>query len=357
MNPATGGPEGDELDALQRWLAARLPERGPFLLSLMAGGASPRRFCRVRCADGETFVLMLVPEHTPDVAKARELGRPWPFLEIRELLRDRGVRVPELLASDTAGGLLLVEDLGATLAEHLESAPTARLELYRTAVRDLARAQRALEPLPEGSVVRLRAFDHALLLWEVRHFREWGLEARGVTLDAELAERFERAADYLAVTIAALPQGYVHRDYQSRNLMVCRSPGGLGLGWIDFQDSLLGPRAYDLVALLCDSYQPFDRSFVEGCLDEYAETAGLAATERRRLGREFDLISVQRKLKDAGRFVFIERNKNDPSFLRYVEPTLDIVRQALARLDDDATLRDLRALLDQVVPGGRGASV
>ena len=45
------------------------------------------------------------------------------------------------------------------------------------------------------------------------------------------------------------------------------------LCWIDFQDALLGPRVYDLVALLNDSYQTFDRAFVEARLDEYARAA------------------------------------------------------------------------------------
>jgi N-acetylmuramate 1-kinase len=355
MTPATGTVQDQEREALEHWLATTLPARGPFALTLMTGGASPRRFCRVRTAGGESLVVMLVPEHTPDVAKARELGRQWPFLEIRELLEQRGVRVPRLIAQDTAQGRLLVEDLGATLAEHLATAPGERAELYRKAVRDLERAQRALQPLPEDSMIRLRAFDHALLHWELQHFREWGLEARGIGLNAEQSQRFGRAATHLAATIAALPQGFVHRDYQSRNLMVCRAGGATELGWIDFQDALLGPRAYDLVALLCDSYQPFDRVFVDSCLDDYARAAELDAAQRAALGREFDLITVQRKLKDAGRFVFIERSKGDASFLVFVEPTLAIVRQALDRLGDDAILADLAALLAQLVPGGRGA--
>jgi len=356
MAPATGSTPSDERDALRRWLGEVMPDRGPFDLAAMTGGISPRRFWRARSRDGESAIVMVVPEHTPDVVKARELGRRWPFLEVRDLLEQSGVRVPRLLVDDSAHGRLLVEDLGQTLAEHLIEAPEARASLYRLAVRDLQRAQRALDPLPADSIIGLRAFDHALLLWEVRHFREWGLEARGITLTAEQSERFERGAEHLAGTIAALPRGFVHRDYQSRNLMVCREGAGVTLGWIDFQDALLGPRAYDLVALLCDSYQPFDRSLVESCLDEYAAAAALSSGQRRALGREFDLISVQRKLKDAGRFVFFERSQGDASYLPFVEPTLDIVRQALARLGDDATLRDLAGLLDQLIPGGGGAA-
>ena len=109
-----------------------------------------------------------------------------------------------------------------------------------------------------------------------------------------------------------------------------RREAGVGewrsLCWIDFQDALLGPRVYDLVALLNDSYQTFDRPFIEARLDEYARAARLGAEARAEVGREFDRVTVQRKLKDAGRFVFIDRVKKNPSFLKFVEPTIAKVR-------------------------------
>jgi aminoglycoside/choline kinase family phosphotransferase len=100
--------------------------------------------------------------------------------------------------------------------------------------------------------------------------------------------------------------------------------------------------------LLCDSYQPFAPSFVEQRLSDYRTTRGLAADDARSLRREFDLITVQRKLKDAGRFVFIEKNRADPSFLPFVDPTLAIVRQALARLSDVPELAELARLFEAV---------
>lgn len=114
--------------------------------------------------------------------------------------------------------------------------------------------------------------------------------------------------------------------------------------WIDFQDALLGPRVYDLVALLNDSYQEFDRAFVESRLGEYAAVAGIPDVGQ--LHAEFDLVTVQRKLKDAGRFVFIDRQKGNPSFLKFVEPTIKKVGGALARLaPTDPDMAELRAVL------------
>ena len=62
------------------------------------------------------------------------------------------------------------------------------------------------------------------------------------------------------------------------------------------------------------------------------------------LVREFDRVTVQRKLKDAGRFVFIDRQRQNPAFLPFVSPTIRKVGAALARLAPDET--DMAALLD-----------
>src|SRR6185437_7697834 len=167
------------------------------------------------------------------------------------------------------------------------------------------------------------------------HFREWGLDARDRALPAEERARFDALSDRLARRIAGWSRGFVHRDYQSRNLMVREQGAGLSVTWIDFQDALLGPRVYDLVALLNDSYQSFDRAFIDDRLDDFSAAAGLDAAERAALGREFDVVTVQRKLKDAGRFVFIDRVKKNPAFLPYFEPSLAKVRAALERLSDE----------------------
>ena len=94
--------------------------------------------------------------------------------------------------------------------------------------------------------------------------------------------------------------------------------------------------------------QTFDDAFVSARLDEFAAHHDMDAESRRALGREFDLVTVQRKLKDAGRFVFIEHKKGDPSYLRFVEPTIAKVRRALARLRGEPRLDDLALLLDRI---------
>ncbi|HEY5957573.1 MAG TPA: phosphotransferase [Polyangiaceae bacterium] len=336
------------IDAALRLVSGLGESAEQVTIERIPGGASTRQFARVRCGPSTTLIAIFVPDanRSDEIDKSGANTSRWPFLEVRDLLAERGIRVPRVIAEACDQGLLLVEDLGdLTLATALEQRPGYRVQLYQTAVRDLAHAQRRLRELPQGSVIARRAFDADLLYWEIDHFREWGLEKRGIQLTPAERVTFDQAAALLAKEIAAWPRSFVHRDYQSRNLMVrFENDGQFHLTWIDFQDALLGPRIYDMVALLGDSYQCFEREFVLARLSEYAEALELsdAASE---LEREFDLVTVQRKLKDAGRFVFIDRVKGNPGFLEFVEPTIDKALDALTRLRHEPALFALESLL------------
>ncbi len=341
-----------ELDLdLAKDLAARTLGAAPTSLERMPGGASTRIYLGASLAEPaagrRSVILMFVPDARPDEVTSGAARDRWPFLEVRDLLASRGVGVVEVLAEHCEQGFLVLEDLGdETLAVFLTREPGRKEELYQRAVRDLAAAHTGLARLPEDSVVATRSFDETLLHWEIEHFREWALEARGTFLAPAEREVWDRVARALATRVAAMPSCFVHRDYQSRNLMVRRGGGGeASLSWIDFQDALLGPRVYDLVALLGDSYQTFEPTFIDARLEDFAVARGLSAEDRATLRREFDLVTVQRKLKDAGRFVFIDRVKKNPDFLGFVEPTIEKVRAALARLRDDDDMRALEGAL------------
>jgi aminoglycoside/choline kinase family phosphotransferase len=165
---------------------------------------------------------------------------------------------------------------------------------------------------------------------------------------ASSAERAEldRIFRGLAQRLAAEPRGFTHRDYQSRNLMLKDRE----LVLIDFQDALQGPRQYDLVALLRDSYVELDWSFVNQMLDRYIATferAGGQAIAPGPFKSFFDLLTVQRKLKDAARFEYIHRVKGNSSFLVSIPASLRYVAAAFERLPE---LADLRALTSRYVP-------
>jgi aminoglycoside/choline kinase family phosphotransferase len=107
---------------------------------------------------------------------------------------------------------------------------------------------------------------------------------------------------------------------------------------IDFQDALLGTAAYDLVGLLRDSYVALSNSLLDELVDYHAGKAGHDAASFRAL---FDLQTVQRKLKDSGRFVFIDRVKKNQSFLIHIPNSLAYVANAFSRQPDLAPLQEI----------------
>jgi aminoglycoside/choline kinase family phosphotransferase len=332
---ATGQPAG---------AVARLP-----------GGAGNRIYWRVRSLDAaRSAVVMELP---PDAAKSEEASKDHvhpelPFLNVDRYLTRIGVRVPRIYLDAAEQGYLVIEDLTDRTLERALLEGGDREQIYGKAIDALARLRAHAEKSPDPHCLAwTRAFDYDLYHWEFEHFIEYGLLARGaVPTEAELQTlRGEFAR--ISQELASAPRSFTHRDYQSRNIMVTDAGEQVV---IDFQDALQGPRQYDLVALLRDSYVELDRPLIDRMLRRYQEA--FAAEGGPRLDPSafvafFDLLTVQRKLKDAGRFVFIDQVKKNPSFLVHIPSSLRYVRDALKRRPE---LREVHEILQRHVPELRG---
>ncbi len=338
------------------------------------GHASLRIYWRVQLPAhaqpprGEYTQMAMVLPQSDDALKSEEgmsseaeAPSELPFVNVYRYLNSIAMPVPDIDLVDMDLGVLLLEDLGDQTFEQsvlevrrrddlsAEAHETAFLDLYREAIDLLVNFQQAVLRSAvdddfgdnDQCIAFGRSFDRELLRWELDHYLEWGLEAR---LDGEAAERvaarkdeldaiFDRVVDRLL----ELPQALVLRDYQSRNLMHKSSQDGAA-DWhlIDFQDALKGPFIYDLVALLRDSYIELAGSQVDTLLDYYTErgaSVGLPwCADADRVFQAFHLQTIQRKLKDAGRFVYIDRVKGDASFLPYYDSSIRYVREALDKL-------------------------
>jgi aminoglycoside/choline kinase family phosphotransferase len=321
----------------------------------LKGDASTRAYFRVEVdaieahAQGKpaSVIIMQLPEPFGPGTAADTQARA--FLDVRSFLASRDIPVPELYASDLERGRLVLEDLGdLTFEARLRRDGANWLpEAYGRAIDLLAQLhQRCAPPQPPAaSIAYRRRFDAALLRSELDHFREWGLEAVEGPLSASDRAELDGLFDRLTGELTSLPDGLVHRDFQSRNLMW---PTDDRLVVIDFQDAFIGPAPYDLVALLCDSYVDLERRFQLDMLERYFERRGFDAAMRAVFERGFDAITVQRKLKDAGRFVFIDRVRKNSDFLPFYTPSLRHVDRALAHLTG---WQGLRALLQRLLPG------
>jgi hypothetical protein len=319
----------------------------------LRGDASTRSYFRVRTEKPREGPSSVIVMQLPDDAFGSDEGgaeadiERLPFLEVGELLRSRGIPVPKIYVEHLERGQVLLEDLGdTTLEQRLLRTPKAQWkEPYGQAVDLLVEIHERCDDLPPSSIVARRKFDRQLLEWELDHFRRWGLVELFGNLEPAQAQVMSDAFSAIVEEIEAMPVGFVHRDYQSRNLMVRR---GGDLAIIDFQDALIGPRTYDLVALLCDSYVSVDIDLQQAMIDRYAAARRIDAD---RIRHEFWAVAVHRKLKDAGRFVFIDRERNNAGFLQWYPQSLAYVGRALTQLP---RLQPLDSLLRSEIPGFPG---
>ncbi len=314
MGPADASDS--RLRALERWVAEDLGIAGR--IEPASADASFRRYFRVTRGEA-SYIVMDAPPDKEDVR---------PFVAVAGAMRDLELNVPVVLARDVERGLLLLTDLGTRLYLGEINAGADVERLYGDAMRALVRLATA-----GGEAARaLPPYDREFLLREMRLMPEWFLRAHlGLEPTAAdellLAETFET----LARSAAAQPQTFVHRDYHSRNLLLCE-PDNPGI--IDFQDAMHGPLTYDLVSLLKDCYVAWPAQRVrDWALGQRAALAraGFAMQDSAaEFLRAFDLMGLQRHIKVLGIFARLYYRDGKPGYLKDLPRVLAYAHAAAA---------------------------
>jgi aminoglycoside/choline kinase family phosphotransferase len=233
------------------------------------------------------------------------------FVALAQYLRRFNVRTPSIFAVDIARGFLLVEDFGDALLQHHLNRETATT-LYGEAFMTLLALQQSVDDKQ-----LLPRYDQALLRRELTIFREWFVEnLLDYTLNSVECDLLERFFTLLETSALAQPQVLVHRDYHSRNLLLCES-GGMGV--IDFQGALWGPCTYDAVSLLRDCYLRWPAADVKRWALAYGnlamETGILPDVDEQTYLRWFDWMGLQRHIKVLGIFARLHLRDHKSGYL------------------------------------------
>jgi aminoglycoside/choline kinase family phosphotransferase len=325
--------------ALETWLAGLLAGP-PARIAPASADASFRRYFRV-WHDGRTYIAMDAPPGREDLG---------PFIQVAEILAASGVNVPRVLERDADRGFLLMTDLGSRVYLDALREGEDPDRLYGDAITALVRIQ---SQAPAGAR-RLPAYDAGRLQQEMALFPEWFLSRHlGLRLSARELGLIERAVAQLTEAALGQPQVLVHRDYHSRNLMVCDENPGI----LDFQDAVRGPATYDLVSLLKDCYIAWPRESVLEWLDLYRAAAAQAGlqfgSDRAAFIEAFDLMGLQRHLKVLGIFARLWYRDGKPGYLADLPLVLEYTLDATSR---SGSMAELGAFLqERVVPEFAGA--
>ena len=316
------------------------------------GDASNRIYYRVLLDGQRSLIVMQLPpgkqSASEEITNLNEKADELPFINIARSLKKKVLPVPEIHYHDKENRLLILEDLGdVTFEKHIQHTSLQEKESwYERAIRLLVLLQEKGQDIDPDCIAYRRFYDATLLNWEFDHFLEYGIEARsGQKISPEDRKKIQQGTNFITFALLQLPQVLVHRDFQSRNLMMTHEH----LRLLDFQDALMGPLPYDLVALLRDSYIELPKEMVTRLIDFYLKTQ-TSTTQKLKpefFHKMFDWMTIQRKLKDAGRFVYIDKIKGNPSFLKSIPASLRYVKTAFERQPE---LKNLFDVLKKYVP-------
>ncbi len=306
----------------------------------LAGDGSRRSFWRFH-APGQSRTYVAV-ESAPVDAISKKENRA--YLMIGGHLYEKGVPVPEMLGADLENGWFILEDMGDCSLQDSLHLPGDRLALYQRVVGTLIEMQtRGSEGFDRSWTCQTETYDRMVMR---RYESDYFLESFIVSYLAIEPERavLERAFDHLAEAASggARSRFFLHRDFQSRNIMVTEQ----GLGILDWQGARLGPLAYDLASLLIDPYVGLSVDEQRQIYGDYlALLRETLPEEERSVEMSYPYLALQRNLQILGAFSFLTRAMGKSYFEAYIPGAVGTLRRLLKDLND-AELSPLRDLAE-----------
>lgn len=198
-----------------------------------------------------------------------------PFIALSKVFRNNGANVPEVCCYSTDKKLYLQEDLGdrslfdmITAARKDPSLKEELEEMVKKSIEQLVKIQNINIKALQKSV-KYPVFSRRQEMWDLNYFKYEYLKPSGFDFDEDkLEDDFEAYAKEL-LKIAKENEGFMYRDFQSRNIIIKDNEPWL----IDFQGGRIGPMIYDIVSFLWQAKAGFSEDFRERMLDYYKESS------------------------------------------------------------------------------------
>lgn len=328
----------------QAGLIGHSVKESELVLKKIEADGSMRRFWRVTF-HGQSIGVMVMPEEksAAGLAEARSV------ISIGRHLHEKNIPVPNILASDVSVGAILFEDCGA---ERLHNIVCQKNEFsqneiganyYKKVLYWLARMQvLGAEGFSTSWCYDTPRYDYKLRVEREAYYflNEFWVALLGGERSPSVEEEL---CDIAKMAGEGDLQLFLHRDFQSRNIMVVSKE----LRFIDFQAGRLGPPGYDLASLLIDPYAALPEQLQELLYSYYlVELKRLIDIDENVFHRQYTYLSVQRNLQILGAFAFLSQKRKKKFFLQYLRPALSSLQAALQEKKMDSYLH-LRALVSE----------
>ena len=254
------------------------------------------------------------------------------YHHIQEFLNNLGFSVPEIVFYLPEAKWIFLQDLGNTTLYALkDTIHTAEHKKLYCSILDQVTLlySKGYEHYKKNPFKTAGQFDYQLYQWEQKYFTDNYL-IRYRNMEGIVPE-LQMDFDIVASMLANCPNRIVHRDLQSKNIMIHdRKPY-----FIDFQGLRPGLPEYDLASLIYDPYMNLDDDLREELI-RYCEHTMIfqwrrSSTEIFR--KIFIFCSIQRILQVLGAYCFLGLQKNKREFLQYIPVAETILLKQLEKIN------------------------
>lgn len=335
----------------------------------MSGDSSIRSYDRLTL-HGRTAVLMNAPLNEAYIicrpgmseAERKSLGyfamrrlagaRIDAFVCLAEYLREQGFSAPAVYEFDETAGLAIIEDFGdGQYWELLQQPNPAEREMYLAATDVLVRADALTVPEVlnyRGLSWPMFLLDYMAMDTEAELFLNWYLDKhRGIAVTDAMRADYRAAFHSMYQVFNTAPRGLIQRDYHSPNLMwLPERTGAQRVGLLDFQDSVTGHPAYNLMFLLYDARRDVPPALQAEIKERYYAGRGFGAAERANFDAAIDVYMALSNARLTSFPVRMKISNNLPQYMQFLPRIERYFFQAIQR----PACAPLRAWFEKYLP-------
>lgn len=295
-------------------------------LPLPADGSN-RIFWRINVSELKSSYIAMVNTPTDQTSRRENFA----FLMIGNHLHQKGIAVSKIFRHDLEQGIFIMEDMGAASLQQYASSTEKPLPMYEKVLENLFHLQiKGAEDFDTVWCNQTEKYDQTVIhRYETGYFRDAYL-CGYLGLKKEWPE-LETSFDHLAETASRADAGFfLHRDFQSRNIMISKKK----IGIIDWQGGRLGPLGYDLASLLIDPYVELSLKLQE---DLYQSYIHLIKEHNFKWVDSFKTyypyLAILRNLQILGAFSYLTKVRGKRYFEAYIPPALRTLHNLLNQVN------------------------
>jgi len=311
-----------------------------FSWEILPGDGSKRIFYRLS-NNQDSFIVMANPPIERNAEKENIS-----YLKIGEHLFKKGIPVACIYRYDLDHGWFIMEDLGKMSLQEIVLNSNNRIDIYKRVIDLLIQIQlEGKENFSPEWCYHTKRYDRFIMeKFESDYFLTYFLKGlHGLKQNfSELKSSFKHLSYNASLADSNF---FLHRDFQSRNLII----RGDKIGLIDWQGGRLGPLQYDLASLLIDPYVGLKKEETMFLYDYY-----INILEKRLPGTSgsfsvyYPYIAIQRNLQILGAFSYLSKIQGKNGFLVYISPALQSLEKLLDELDE-AKLGPLKKMVEKLI--------